>query len=128
MSLPPCFYLRLYNSSLVRHLPKTYSTKCPLTSPGANICVEKTQLQSNTWYTICNIPPGFDSPRTGVISLLRLMVRMEERQEWLTGEKTNLESKIVFNQYQVPRRQRCNGRERSPSTGNPKLLQLTSSN
>lgn len=47
-------------SSLVRHLPKTYSTKCPMTSPGANNCIFLNQArpQSTTLYTMYTPHPS----------------------------------------------------------------------
>lgn len=57
LSKPPS----IIYSSLVRRLPKTYSTKCPKTTPVANNCVEifnQAWLLSTTLYTMYTAPPN----------------------------------------------------------------------
>lgn len=101
-------------SSLVRHLSKTYSTKCPISSPGANKCVFFNQawLQSttlNTTYTSSLISTHDQESyrcietlqcqkkkkkkierrprRDAVISVLKFSVCVRKCQTWSTRKK-----------------------------------------
>lgn len=86
--LPPIIY-----SSLVRHLPKTNSTKCPITCPGTNNRVDisnRAWLQSTTIQCIC--PP---SPDSAPYEQLRLKVhRCTEKAGW-RGKKTRDKARRV---------------------------------
>lgn len=93
--MPPLLSPMTYRS-IIRPLQQTYSTKCPITSPAANKCVEILYHH----YTLYS-PSRFNAPQTGV-SGDRIRPNSMDRPEGRGGEEKNLEGQheLMSNKYQ----------------------------